>query len=227
MNKNHKIKSCQGKQYNCQHRYCWVVCIYLFVPVILIIFFDKGFTPLLQDFMVGARIEEGIALNSRYAVDNVIYPFIESLMIIMGFLVSYVVLRFWQKKLLKRKIYFVGVKKCLKYFEMVTVLLVVIIAVYSKINSFDYSQYGYGVDTIKETIAQEEGVQYIPLEEIPSIHSLGIRTEEGNLLYNMLLYMSQIVFYLSDNLELIIAIAGAVIIPLKDYSEEIEGKKNV
>lgn len=106
---------------------------------------------------------------------------------------------------------------------MATVLLAVIIAVYNKINSFDYSQYGYSVDTIKESIAQEESVQYIPLENIPSIHSVGIRTEKGNLFYNMLLYMSQFAFYLSDNMEMIIAIAAAVIIPLKNYSEEIEG----
>lgn len=111
MNRNRKAKRCQGKQYNCQHRYWWVVCVYLFVPVILIIFFDKGVTSIVRDFMAGARIGGGIVLNSRYAVDNVIDPFIESMMIIMGVIVSYFVLRSLQNELLKRRIYFVGVKK--------------------------------------------------------------------------------------------------------------------
>lgn len=227
MNKNRKIKGYQGKQYNCQYKYWWVVCVYLFIPIILILLFDKVFTPLLQNLMAGVKIEEGIISNSRYAVDNVIRPFIESLMIIMGIIASYGVLKFLQKKLLKRKIYFVGVKKILKYFEITTVLLAVIIAVYGKINSFDYSQYGYSADTVKEVIVQEEGEAYIPLEKISSIHSIGIGTKEGNLLYNILLHMSRFAFYLSDNLEMIIAIAGTVIIPLKNYSEEVEGKKNV
>lgn len=220
MNKNHKMISCQYK------KYWWVICVYLLVPIILILLFDKGFTPLLQNFMTSARVGEGIVLNSTHAVENVIYHFAESLMIIMGIIVSYIILRFLQKKLLKRKIYFVGVKKCVKYFEITTVLLAVIIAVYGKINSFDCSQYGYRVDTMKEVIFQEEAL-YIPLEEIPSIQSIGISTQEGNVWYNLLIHMSQFMLYLSDNLEMIIAIAGTVIIPLKNYSEEIEGKESV
>ncbi|MCM1287486.1 MAG: hypothetical protein NC240_04175 [Clostridium sp.] len=97
MNKNHKTKSCQDKKYNCQYKYWWIVCVYLFVPIILILLFDKAFTPLLQDFMAGAKIGEGDVLNSTYAVDNVICPFIESLMIIMGVIVSYSILRLVRK----------------------------------------------------------------------------------------------------------------------------------
>ena len=101
-------------------------------------------------------------------------------------------------------------------------MLAIIIAVYGKVSSFDYSQYGYDVETIKRVIIQEENVQYIPLEKIPTIHSIGIREEHGIKLYNTLLYMSQLGFYLSDHLDMIIAIIGAVIIPLKNYCEEIE-----
>lgn len=221
---NNKTKSCKGKKHDYQHKYWWVVCVYLFVPIIFILLFGKVFTSLLQDFMAGARIGEIIVSNSTYAVNKVIHPFIESLMIIIGVIISYLILRFLQKKLFERKIYFVGVKKCLKYFEVTTVLLAVIIAIYGKVNSFDFSQYGYSVDTIKEAIYQKEA-KNIPLEIIPSMHSIGISIREGNLLYNMLLHMSHFLFYLSDNLEMVIAIAGTVIIPLKNYSEEFEGKK--
>lgn len=220
--KNYKTKS-----YQCKHRYkyWWIICVYMLVPISLILFFDKVFTPLLQGYMAGAQIGEAIILNSTYAMNNVIYPFIESLMIIIGTIASYSILKFFQKKLLKSKIYFWEVKNFLKFFEIVTVLLAVVIAVYSKINSFDYSQYGYSTEIIKEVINQEERIAYIPLEEIPSIHSIGIVTRKGNLLYNMLLHMSQFMFHLSDNLEVIIAIASTVIIPLKNYSEKIETVK--
>lgn len=215
MDKNRKIKSYQSKKHNCQHKYWWVVCVYLFVPVILIVIFGKIFACALQDFMAGVRVGEGRILNSKYAIDNIIYPFIESFMIIMGAIISYVILRLLRKKLLKRKIYFAGASKCLKYFEISMVLLGVMIAVYGKINDFDYSQYGFNVATIAEA-------QYIHLEKIPRINSVGISIQEGDFFYNMLLHMSQFVFYLSDNLEMIIAIAGTVIIPLKSYSEEVE-----
>lgn len=224
MSKKQKAGACRGKKYRCQYQYWWVVCVYLFVPIILMLLFDKAFAPLLQKFMAGVRIGGGKVLNSAYAVENVIYPFVESLMIITGAIVSYVVLKFVQKKLLKRKIYFVGAKKCLRYFEIATVLFAVIIAVYGKTNNFDYSQYGYSADTIKEFVVQEN-VQYIPLEKIPSIHSIGIEIRGGNLLYNLLLHISQFAFRLSDNLEMIIAIVGTVLIPLKKYSEEVEGKR--
>lgn len=227
MNKNHKTKNHQGKQHNYQRKYCWVVCVYLFTPIILILFFDKVFTPLLQDFMSSVRIEKIVISNSEYVRNNIVYPFCKSLAIIMGAIASYGLLGFLQKKLLKRRIYFVGSKKILKCLEIITVLLTVSIAVYNKTNNFDHSQYGYSTDTIRKAVDQEEGITQIPLEKIPSIHSTGLETSKGNLLYKILLHTSQFIFYLSDNLEMAIAIAGTVIIPLKNYSEEIERKKNV
>lgn len=218
MSKNQKIKNCNYTKF----KDYWIVCIFLIVPAIIILIFDKGFAPLLQDFMSGARINGDIILNSTYAKNNIISPFVESLMIVIGIMVSYAVLSFFQKKLFKSGIYFLGVKKCLKYFEITMLLLAVIIAVYGRVNNFDCSQYGYSVDTIKDTIIQEENAQYISLEKIPSIRTEGIYIKDGNLLYNALLNLSQFVFYLSDNLEMLIAIAGAIIIPLRNYSEKVE-----
>lgn len=73
MNKNHKTKNHQGKQHNYLCKYCWVVCVYLFTPIILILFFDKVFTPLLQDFMSSVRIEKIVISNSEYARNNIVY----------------------------------------------------------------------------------------------------------------------------------------------------------
>lgn len=67
----------------------------------------------------------------------------------------------------------------------------------------------------------------MPLEEIPSMQSIGIEVNQGKLLYNILLHISQFGYYLSDNLELIVAIAGVIIIPLKKYSNEMDKCNNL
>lgn len=210
------------QQFNCKHKHWWIVCIYLFVPTFFIVIFDKLLTPILQNYMSGVKVNGGTISNSEYAMNNVIDPFAESLLIIIGFLISYFILRQFHKKLIKSKVYFAGANKCVKFIETATILLAIIIAVYGKTTSFDYTQYGCSVDTIKESIVQEESASHIALEEIPTIHSTGIRIEHEISLYNILLPISQYMFYLSDNLEIIIAIVGAVIIPLNKYSEEIE-----
>lgn len=199
----------------------------IFIPILLILLFDKFLTPLLQDFMSSVRIGEGNVLNSSYTRNNVIAPFCESLVIIGGIITSYALFKFLQKVLLKREIYFVRAKECLKYLEIATILLGVIIAVYGKVDSFDYSQYGYSINTVKEVANQEDSIQYIPLEKIPSIHSIGIETTKGAFLYNILLHISQFMLYLSDNFEMVIAIAGAVIIPFKSYSEKLESIESI
>ncbi len=212
----------QIDQFNCKYKYWWVVCFYLFVPTLLIFIFGKFFTQLLHNLMKSINVESVVISNSEYAINNVIDPFAKSLSIIIGFIISYIILRLLQKKLLKKEVYFLGANTCIKFIETVTILLAIIVAVYSKMSSFDCFRYGYSVDTIKESIIQEKSVLYIPLEEIPSVQSIGIETKNEISLYSILLHMSQLGYYLSDNLEIIIAIIGAVIIPLKNYSEEVD-----
>lgn len=222
MKKVFKSLNCQIKKFNDKYKYWWVICIYLFVPAFLILFFDKTVTPRLQNYMIGAKVNEITISNSEYAIENVINPFVNSMLIIIAFIISYIILWILQKKLLKNKIYFVGARKCVKFIETVTILLAIIIAVYGKTTSFDYSRYGCSVDTIKEYIIQAESASHIPLEEIPTIHSTGIIIEDKISPYNILINVSQLGYCLSDNLKMIIAIAGAIIIPLKSYCEEIE-----
>lgn len=222
MNKLYKTLKKRFKQFNDKFQYWWIICIYLFIPIVVILFFDKCITPLLQKYMIGVKLDNLIIYNSEYAVNNVINPFSKSMSIIVGFITSYFILIFFTKKLLKKKKCFIYTNKCIKFVESILILLAIIIAIYSKTNSFDRSQYGYNTETINKVINKEENVPYIPLEEIPSYHSIGRKVENELSIYNILLPMSQFVFYLSDNLEIIIAIAGAVIIPLKNYSEKIE-----
>lgn len=51
---------------------------------------------------------------------------------------------------------------------------------------------------------------------------MGLEAQNENLFYKLILEMSRGLFYISDNLELFIAIAGAVIFPLRNYAELIE-----
>ena len=178
--------------------------------------------------MSGVRTHGTVVLNSEYATNQVFAPFIESMVILVGAIVSFVLLKLLQKELLKRNIIFAGTKRCLKYFEIVVVLFAVIIAVYNKTIDFDCAQYGYDVDTIKAVITQESGAQYIPLEEIPHIESIGIKSAAEpsiqTFFYNFLSGMSDFMSYMWYKLELLIAIAGTILIPLKDYAERIEKK---
>lgn len=214
-------KDTEHKKKNC-HKNWWIVCIYVFIPIILIWCLDSIFLPILFDFMSGIEIGGGMLLNSKYSIDKIVYPFCKVIILIIGFIMSYIILNKIQNELLEKRIYFVAAKNCLKWFECVTVLVAVVIAIYGKVDSFEYYQYGFNVNTIEKTINNEQSALYIPLEEIPSINSEGIKIQDGNLLYNVILKMSQGLFHISDNFEIIIAIAGAVIFPLRNYAESID-----
>ena len=220
MNKHRKTNA--GKKEKCigQNQYWWIMVIYIGIPIILLWVCDKLLCPLFQRFMDRVQIGEVILLNSSYVSNNIIQPFTKSLAIILGFIISFFVLFRIQKILLKMGICFKNTKKCLRIIEGIAILLAIVIAVYGKADDFDYSRYGYNSDTIKAVVVQESNAAYIPLEKIPSIQSCGVLVG-GNILYNMALRSSQVVYYLSDNLELIAAIAGAIIVPLENYYKVI------
>lgn len=224
MNKNHKLKNHFQGRGKLSYKHWWVVAIYFLVPIVLMWGTNGIVFPKVLGFMSEVRGDGWSIENSEYAVDNVLFPFAKSSVLVISFIMSYLLLKVFQKKLLKKKIHFEGAKKCLKYFETVLVLLAIIVAVYGKIDCFDYSSYGYRTDVIRDAV-REEKVLYVPLEYFPSTYSIGLDVPGENILYSMVLHMSQMVYHVSDNLEIIVAIAGAVIIPLKDYAEAIEKLK--
>lgn len=186
---------------------------------------DAIFLPILIDCMEGIKIHEGMVSNSRYTTDQVIYPFVKSSMLIVGFIIAFYALKLIQKMLLRKHIYFLPIKRYLRFFESVVILLAVILAIYSKVDKFEYYRYGYNVNKLNNTLVQNETI-YIPLEEIPSLQSVGVEMTSGSLLYSVFLKISQGMFYLSNNLDIIIAIAGAIILPLSNYAEAIEQEGN-
>ena len=215
-------KDSKSKKQQIYYKNWWIACIYIFIPIFLMWCFDRVFFQMLRDFMLGIEIGDVIIFNSEYAIHKIISPFCRIFVLIIGFLISYIVLSKVGKELLKKRLYFPAAKQCLKWFECVAVLLALVIAVYSKVDSFEYDQYGISVSAIEETKSNQENRLYIPLEPILSIHSVGLEVENENLFYKLILEMSRGLFYISDNLELFIAIAGAVIFPLRNYAELIE-----
>ena len=215
-----KETSKKKKRFMSEYKYWWVICVYLSLPIILIWLIDQLFSNKFNDLMQGPKIEEIQFVNSPYAIENIISPFGKSLHLILAFIFSYILLRVIQKILIKKRIFFMKTKKVLEFIEIFSILVAVIIAVYGKMESFHPAEYGYSVNTLKETLLQENELMFLPLET--DLVSTGLSTPQGNFLYNITLKLSRLFFVLSDNLEIIIAIIGAVIIPLKKYSDEIE-----
>lgn len=98
------------------------------------------------------QIADVTIYNSNYTVDKIISPFCRVFILVICFLVVYFVLSKIGKGLLKKGVYFTVAKKFLKIFECATVLLALVIAVYSKTDSFEYSQYGVRVSTIEKML---------------------------------------------------------------------------
>lgn len=109
----------------------------------------------------------------------------------------------------------------LRFFEIFTILLAVVVAAYGKKEEIDYTQYGFNVETIKSVSEDSyNGVSYIHVEQIPTIQSVGIFGDNENVIYNGMLFFAQKVFWVEDNISLAIALISAIIIPLRKYVEE-------
>ena len=216
-----KIKS-YIKKLNVEYKNWWVMCIYIFVPLFVVMTMNNELVPKIIEKMSKVEVEGAMIINSSYAINKVIIPFAESFVLVFGFMISYLILALIQRLLLKNKKYFIKAKQFLKFSGCITVLMVLVIAIYSKTNSFEYDQYGYNIETLKGAVTEENTVQYVVLEEIPSINSIGVQIKGSNLSYNIALKISQFLYSMSENFELVIAFAGAVILPLQNYVEAIE-----
>ena len=64
-------------------------------------------------------------------------------------------------------------------------------------------------------------IENIALREVPSIHSIRRNTSEDTVGYKVISELSEWAYFLSDNFELFIALAAAVIVPFKKYTEKI------
>ncbi len=116
-------------------------------------------------------------------------------------------------------------RKSLKIFEIFVCFVAIILAVYGKIDNFNASHYGFKIKTIKSAITQNDNQMYIHLQDIPSIESVGIITEQ-NIVYNILMSFSQIVAMAIKHLQLFIAIAAVIIIRIKYYLNNSEKNNN-
>lgn len=198
----------------------WIVPImYIFIPIIVIYSAQNIIDVRIYNILKELHLDGAVILNSEYAKNNIFSPFSASMALVIGIMISFAVVDLIRKKVLKNeKVGLVLAKKVLHGIEIFAVVLAVVVAVYSQKEEFDYNQYGYGVETIKSVSdGSYTGPAYISLEQIPAIHSIGISSPSGTIIYNGLLLFSQKIFHIKDNIPVAIALLSAIIIPLKKY----------
>ena len=159
-------------------------------------------------------------MNSSYAINNVFGPFCRSVVLIIAVLLVFIILLHINKKLINKGIIFKNAKVILNIVEVFILAFTIIIAVYGKVDNFDYTKYGIQVQDI-ESALEEGNIENIALREVPSIHSIRRNTSEDTVGYKVISKLSEWAYFLSDNFELFIALAAAVIVPFKKYTEKI------
>ena len=204
-----------------KNKYWWISIIYFFIPVVLILFFDKVIYESLLNRVSYVDLGNGAKLmNSSYAINNVFGPFCRSVVLIIAVLLVFIILLHINKKLINKGIIFKNAKVILNIVEVFILAFTIIIAVYGKVDNFDYTKYGIQVQDI-ESALEEGNIENIALREVPSIHSIRRNTSEDTVGYKVISELSEWAYFLSDNFELFIALAAAVIVPFKKYTEKI------
>ena len=204
-----------------KNKYWWISIIYFFIPVVLILFFDKVIYESLLNRVSYVDLGNGAKLrNSSYAINNVFGPFCRSVVLIIAVLLVFIILLHINKKLINKGIIFKNAKVILNIVEVFILAFTIIIAVYGKVDNFDYTKYGIQVQDI-ESALEEGNIENIALREVPSIHSIRRNTSEDTVGYKVISKLSEWAYFLSDNFELFIALAAAVIVPFKKYTEKI------
>lgn len=158
------------------------------------------------------NIGSGEIQNSDYYINNISTPFFHSLCLILGCIVSYVIVRSISKKLSEKYI-FEWAKQSLRFIEILVVFMTVTLAVYNKDMQFDYDEYG-----VSKTQLEQSNSEYVSLEKIPTIRSIGLE-KQGNYINNIFATFSRMMSEASGEVELIIAVFGGIIVPLKKYCD--------
>ena len=154
-----------------KNKYWWISIIYFFIPVVLILFFDKVIYESLLNRVSYVDLGNGAKLmNSSYAINNVFGPFCRSVVLIIAVLLVFIILLHINKKLINKGIIFKNAKVILNIVEVFILAFTIIIAVYGKVDNFDYTKYGIQVQDI-ESALEEGNIENIALREVPSIHS--------------------------------------------------------
>ena len=216
-----KQKNQASRKINCKSGKCWrslIPLIYIAVPSILILLLPKLFLRAIVNFMSTMSLSGIEIANSQHAINQVIIPFCNAILLILGFVISYLGIRFIERKISERVDYKISAKKWLKVIEIIIVLLTVSSVIYANVKEFPHEQYGYSIETLRN-ITDEQEVKNIPLEKFITINSLGLKSKDANIFYNMLMEIAQLFYSISNNFDIFIALAGGIILPLKHYVE--------
>ena len=91
--------------------------------------------------------------------------------------------------------------------------MTITLAVYNKDMQFDYDEYG-----VSKTQLEQSNSEYVSLEKIPTIRSIGLE-KQGDYIINIFDTFSRMMSKASGEVELIIAVFGGIIVPLKKYCD--------
>lgn len=185
--------------------------VYLGIPFgVIRIFYGVSYYMIKK--MSYINIGLGKIQNSDYYINNILTPFFHSLCLILGCIVSYVIVRSISKKLSEKYI-FEWAKQSLRFIEILVVFMTITLAVYNKDIQFNYDEYG-----VSKTQLEQSNSEYVSLEKIQTIRSNGLEKQE-DYINNIFVKFSRLMSKASGEVELIIAVLGGIIVPLKKYCD--------
>ena len=219
------MKNRQKKQTNKKRNYKqynrwipFIPVIYIVIPALGIFLLPNLFLKPLATFMSTMKVAGAEIVNSQHAINQVITPFCNVILLIFGFVIAYWGIRVIERKIFKQVDYRISAKKWLIVIEIIIVLLTVGSVIYANAQEFPHEQYGYSIETLRNIVNVQE-VKNIPLEKIPTISSLGLRSNGASAFYNILMRIARLFYLISNNFDIFIALAGGIVLPLKNYVE--------
>lgn len=198
----------------------YVFIVYVVIPIVVICLTYFVLYKYLKEYVSSTKVDDIIIENSQDTIDRVFAPFISSLLIIIGLLVTIVVIKFIDSFCDKNNQKFDALyaKKILFIVTILTGLLSAIVFFYSRANSFEY--WNYGIKNIKII----EG--YFKLEHIPSIRGGNLTSEKAPIFYRVIYCLANLLEKVKDYFDIIISFVGAVLIPLSIKYEKTNSTKD-
>jgi len=207
------------------------ILLFIVFPIIFITLLYMCIKPKLVNSMILVTINGMKVMNSEDVVNKIISPFFSSIVLLVLFFLTCLIINRLSNKFFENKLYNVFAKKTLRFAETGILVLGLISMFYLNAENFlytdsnDYKNYVSHVGTHYKfitTLYDEDGVELANTDEPskigqPSVESTGVNSPDAPFYYRMILMMSQFLKLFSKYFSILITVSGAIIFPLKRY----------
>lgn len=192
-----------------------VAILYIIIPIIITVVVFQ-FQSAYIEYMSKTDIGMGTILNNEYMVRHIATPYVSCTLLFISIVLSFIAMKITTHLLSKRfkRVVLQNESKWIGSIEIVIVLISACVVIYAVAQGFDYTRYGYDITKLKNSL-DNGSPAYLPISEIPSMHSLGISTSDSSFAYNISLSLARFTARCVENLDMYIAIFSAILIPFK------------